>query len=246
MEHLVATTVVFSEPARRHRSASRLMARKFVASTIGSSFAMVWVHSIIKESGMRVRAVGVLVAVLIGSAALPATAAPILSLSPSLASVGVGDTFTIDVNVAGVEDLYGFQFDLNFDQSLVSPLVVTEGSFLSEEFNRATAFGADADTLAGTVITVGLLLGGVPGVSGSGTLATFAFRAIGPGSAAFSLSELLLEDSIGPLQDAATLNGTSVDIKALAVPETASTASLMVMATGVAILARRRIGRSTR
>ena len=195
---------------------------------------------------MRVRAVGVLVAVLICSAALPAAAAPILSLTPSSTSVGVGGTFSIDVNVSGVQDLYGFQFDLNFDQSLLSPLGVTEGSFLSQGVSGSTDFLAGVDNGTGTIeFTLGFLLGAVPGVSGSGTLATLAFVAIAPGNTDFSLSGLVLLDSqLGEFQNTATINGAAVDINASPVPETASTASLVLMAAGATILARRRIVRS--
>lgn len=197
---------------------------------------------------MRVRAVGVLVAVLICSAALPAAAAPILSLTPSSTSVGVGETFSIDVNVSDVVDLYGFQFDFNFDQSLLSPLGVTEGSFLSKGVSGSTDFMAGFDNGTGTIeFTLGYLLGAVPGISGSGTLATLAFVAMAPGNTVFSLSGLILLDSqLGEFQDAATINGAAVDINASAVPETASTATLMLMAAGVTILARRRLASSTR
>ncbi len=248
VEPLVTARVAFGESGSHRRSASRLMVRKSVASTIGSLFAMVWVHRMIKESRMRVRAVGVLVAVLICSAALPAAAAPILSLTPSSTSVGVGDTFSIDVNVSDVDDLYGFQFDFNFDQSLLSPLGVTEGSFLSQGVSGSTDFLAGFDNGTGTIeFTLGFLLGAVPGVSGSGTLATLAFVATAPGNTDFSLSGLILLDSqLGEFQNTATINAAAVDINAAPVPETASTASLMVMATGVTILARRRLARSTR
>ena len=197
---------------------------------------------------MRVRVVSVLVAVLICSAALPAAAAPILSLTPSSTSVGVGGTFSIDVNVSDVQDLYGFQFDLNFDQSLLSPLGVTEGSFLSQGVSGSTDFLAGVDNGTGTIeFTLGLLLGAVPGVSGSGTLATLAFMAIAPGNTDFSLSELILLDSqFGQFQNTATINSAAVDINASPVPETASTASLVLMAAGATILARRRIVRSAR
>jgi hypothetical protein len=94
---------------------------------------------------------------------------------------------------------------------------------------------------------LGFLFGAIPGVSGSGTLATLAFAAIAPGNTEFSLSGLILLDSqLGEFQNTATMSGAAVDINASTVPETASTASLVLMATGVTILARRRLARSTR
>ena len=191
---------------------------------------------------MRVRiAVAVFVGVLICSAAVPAAGATIISLSPSSGSVAVGDTFSLDVNVSDVDDLFGFQFDLNFDESLFTPLGITEGSFLSQ--GGSTDFFAGINNGTGTIeFTLGLLLGAVPGVSGTGTLATFAFAATGPGSAQFSLSELsLLDSQLGELQSGATINTASVDVIASAVPEPASAGGLMLMGIGLAILARRRL-----
>ena len=191
---------------------------------------------------MRVRiAVAVFVGVVICSAALPAAAATIISLSPSSPSVALGDTFSVDVNVADVEDLFGFQFDFNFEESLFTPLGVTEGSFLSQ--GGSTEFFAGINNGTGTIqFTLGLLLGEVPGVSGSGRLATFAFAATGAGSAQFSLSELMLLDSqLGQFQSGATINAASVDVVASPVPEPASAASLMLMGIGLAIVARRRL-----
>ena len=194
---------------------------------------------------MRVRLpVAVFVAVLTCSAALPAAAAPIIFLSPSSTTVDVGDTFSVDVNVADIDDLFGFQFDFIFDDSLLNPVGITEGSFLSQGVGGSTLFAPGTDNGAGTIeFTLGFLLGPVPGVSGSGTLATLAFAATGSGTAAFSLGGLILQDSqFAELQDSAEINGASVNINASATPIPEPT-SLLLIGTGLGIIARRRLRR---
>ncbi|HEV3199328.1 MAG TPA: cohesin domain-containing protein, partial [Bryobacteraceae bacterium] len=45
-------------------------------------------------------------------------------------SAAVGDIFTVNVNIAGITDLYGFQFDLSFDPAILAAASSTEGPFL--------------------------------------------------------------------------------------------------------------------
>ena len=59
--------------------------------------------------------VGVLalaIAVLVSS---PASATAILSIEPAASVVQVGDTFSVNVNIADAVDLFGYQFDIIFN-----------------------------------------------------------------------------------------------------------------------------------
>src|SRR5690349_16751681 len=56
--------------------------------------------------------------------------ADVVSIQPPATNQASGDTFTVDVNVSGVADLYAFQFDLTFDPTLLFAVLVTEGGFL--------------------------------------------------------------------------------------------------------------------
>ena len=47
-----------------------------------------------------------------------ASAAPILSIAPTSTTVQAGHTFSVDVSIADVTDLFAYQFDLGFDPAM--------------------------------------------------------------------------------------------------------------------------------
>lgn len=118
-----------------------------------------------------------------------------VSIQASPASVSVGDTFTVNVNITDVTDLLGFGFDLNFDPTILSAQSVNEGAFLPS--GGTTFFIAGSiDNVGGSIANNGdSLVGPIPGVSGSGTLLTCQFLAIGAGTGDLSLTNTLLLDS---------------------------------------------------
>lgn len=180
------------------------------------------------------RRAAVALAVLAG---VPAWAAdPVLSLSASPAPAVVGSPVTLSVLIDGITDLYAFQYSLAFNPSLLQVTGVSEGSFLSA--GGGTFFGAGTvDNTAGTVsFLFDTLVGSLPGVSGSGTLATISFSAIGGGTSALSFSDVFFYNSLlAPIAVQATNGSLTVS----AVPEPAP---LAMLALGLAVvgLARRR------
>ena len=127
----------------------------------------------------------------------PPLHANIPTVSVGSAFVGSGDVFQIPVNISSVTDLFDFQFDLSFDPSVVQLLGVSEGPFLSGGVPGSTIFFPGLiDNTAGTVTFVSdTLVGPVPGVGGSGTLASLRFQAVGPGLSPLNLSGVILQDS---------------------------------------------------
>lgn len=145
------------------------------------------------------------IAVLSFFAASPAVALPVLAVDTAPGIPGVQPISTvdaglvsIDVVVVGVEDLFAFQFELSFDPSMLSAVSVTAGSFLAS--GGLTFFGPGfIDNSTGTVSSVvGTLFGAVPGVDGSGVLASIAFNTIAspPIESTLTLSNTLLLDSL--------------------------------------------------
>ena len=124
-----------------------------------------------------------LLAVLFGLLAVPASGSPILSLQPSTTSASVGDTLSFDIVISDVQDLIAFQFDLGFDPSIVHVVSVVEGAFLGSEGGSTFFVPGDIDNIAGLLAFTGsALFGPVPGVTGGGTLATVTLTAVAAGT----------------------------------------------------------------
>lgn len=130
-------------------------------------------------------------AVLLALSALaaPALAAdPVLSISATPDPAQQGNGVSLQVLISGVADLYAYQFSLSFDAGLLQAVSVTEGAFLGTG-GSTFADGGVIDNTAGTLtLTFNTLLGPLPGVSGSGTLATIHMNAIGTGTSALSFT----------------------------------------------------------
>lgn len=154
-------------------------------------------------------------------------AAPILSIGGT--SILQDEFVTLPVLITDVIDLYAYQFDVQFDPGLVEVVDVVEGPFLG--------LGGTTLFIPGAVITPGLLeftsgtlFDIVPGVSGSGTLASITFRGLASGPLAPSLSNLIFLDS--------SLSDIHVETPAPApVPEPST---FLLLASGAALMLRRR------
>lgn len=176
------------------------------------------------------------IALLLAAAAGQAAADAVLSVHASKNPAVLGSTVELDVAIAGVADLYAYQFSLSFDPTLLRATGANVGSFLG-----AVVFG-DAGTIDNTLghvdFTFATLLGPRPGVSGSGQLAHFSFNVIGVGSSALNFSDVLFLDS--NLKDLpATLQPMS--LQTVAVPEPEAYMMFGVGLVGLAALRRRQL-----
>ncbi len=141
-----------------------------------------------------------------------------ISVQPSTLNVGEGQTFSLIVDIANLTALDAVQFGLGFDPTILSAVSVTEGSLLPS--GGATFFlPGTIDNVGGTITSnADTLVGPVPGVSGSGTVASFTFDAIAGGTTAISLSNITLLDSNLNSIEFGSIDGT-VTVQSSAVPE---------------------------
>jgi hypothetical protein len=128
---------------------------------------------------------------------------------PSTKIVSVGQTFVVEIRISDVYDLYGWEFKLSWDPSLLDVTGVTEGEFLKR--GGDTFFYSKTNNTAGYILVDCTLLGDISGVSGNGTLATAEFYAETEGTSILDLYDtILINSSEQPIIHTAT-DGT-VDI----------------------------------
>jgi hypothetical protein len=143
----------------------------------------------------------VCVALFISSLVLPASilecsaqaGSATVAVSPPSITASVGQDFSVDINISNVTDLYGWEFYLGWNPSLLSLVSANEGPFLKSGGN--TYFTYYLNTTNEHVIVDCTLEGEIPGVSGDGTLATVTFNTTNAGQCQLNLYNVDLRDS---------------------------------------------------
>jgi hypothetical protein len=116
-----------------------------------------------------------------------------VAVSPPSITASVGQDCSVDVDISNVSDLYGWEFYLGWNSSLLSFVSVNEGPFLQSGGN--TYFTYYLNTTNEHIIVDCTLEGEIPGVSGNGTLATITFDVTNAGQCQLNLYNVDLRDS---------------------------------------------------
>jgi len=136
-----------------------------------------------------------------------ASATAMVYINPSeVTDLTPGDTFLINIDIADVVGLAGWEFKLYYKRDVLNVIETKEGSFLKTVIPpyNSTMFldTLDYNATHGRVYLACTLLGQGSGASGSGTLASINFTVIGVGQTLLSLPQdqtQLVDPNIQPI-----------------------------------------------
>ncbi len=139
-------------------------------------------------------------------------------IDPPAKTVGIGSTFTFDVWIDDVNNLGGFQFDLDYNSSIVhvdvsSPHYGADpGPFPGSTGRSVFELGPTVNNTTGYMIYGVYTAGSAPGPSGSGLLATIYFEAVDVGTSSLLLQHVTITDPNGNVLDLGPPQGGEVTV----------------------------------
>jgi ABC-type transport system substrate-binding protein len=108
----------------------------------------------------------------------------------------IGETFTVNINVSFVEDLYTWQAGMSFNASVLEALSIAEGEFLKRAGVPTLWTPGTIDNVVGEIgYSACSITGATPGVSGNGQLMNVTFKVKESGTSDLNLTDVLLLDS---------------------------------------------------
>ncbi|MDE0481797.1 MAG: leucine-rich repeat domain-containing protein [Candidatus Poribacteria bacterium] len=137
------------------------------------------------------------------------------SLTTDATDFAVDKTFTIDLKVADVSDLAGWQSDIHFDPAILKVNSVREGNFLKQNSGRTHFRRGTIDNTTGRINGVSSTRTTQGGVDGEGTLLSVTFIIINAGETQVTLHGFAAGTSTGKTITA-NPTGISVGVKKIA------------------------------
>jgi hypothetical protein len=118
----------------------------------------------------------------------------------TMSVANIGDTFTVNITIAEVTDLSGWQFKLYYNNTVLDCKNATEGPFLATGGNTEfiKILNNTYNATHGKANVACTLTGMGPGVTGSGVLATITFQIKADGETPLNLDDTKLLDSSLP------------------------------------------------
>lgn len=161
-----------------------------------------------KKRAILIGLVSIVLLNLAFSSGVQATPA-VVSVSPAEVEVSQGDIFTIDITIDPKgKEIYGVQYDLYFDSSLLNVTSQTRGTFLSQDGMDTIEVINEINNTIGKV-EYGETRTGERGIANPGIVASVKFEVIGTsGKSYLKLSDVILVDINGESIETEINDGT--------------------------------------
>lgn len=128
----------------------------------------------------------------------------IISVDPPTSKAMVNQSFMININISDIADLYGWEFKLGWNSTVLEAISVVEGPFLRQ--GGDTFFWSKINNTEGYLLADCTLLGNMPGVTGNGTLSTIELHVKAKGESILHLYDTKLINSLEQ-----PINHTAID-----------------------------------
>jgi len=163
----------------------------------------------------------VLLSLAFGSIAQAAVQSTSMSVSPSSVEASHGDSFTIEIKVEpGGAEIYGAQYYLYFNPTLLKATSQSQGTFLSQDGATTAVIRNEINNSVGKIEYGESRMGAEHGVTNPGVLTSITFEVVGTsGTSELKLSNVILSDrNVTSIE--ATIESGKVDVSAPATPAT--------------------------
>jgi len=110
-------------------------------------------------------------------------------LHPETSYAAVGESVTVDINVADVENLHTWQVKISFDPEVIQFVDVTEGDFLEDQPEGTWTTTPKVNNTAGTAMFAWYTQGQYQGVGGDGWLGTVEFLVLTKGESILNITQ---------------------------------------------------------
>ena len=128
------------------------------------------------------------------SAAAAPVGSAIVSFDPPTLDQPVGSTFTVNVNLAGGQNVYSVPLQILYNPRVLQLLNVSNGTLLAQDGQTVALVHRD-DGMMGILQLTASRPPGVSGISGDGPVFTLTFQAKAPGQATLSINRASIKNA---------------------------------------------------
>jgi len=126
-------------------------------------------------------------------ASAPAGSA-IVSFDPPMLDQAVGSTFTVNVNLAGGQNIFSVPVQVLYNPRVLQLVNVSNGTLLSQDGQTVALVNRD-DSMAGILQITASRPPGSPGITADGQVFTLTFQARAPGQATLSINRAVVKSA---------------------------------------------------